>query len=84
MKDQFKKFTDLSSDLEAFAKRELSSALDGVDKTITAAVDIGNTSKNAIISAVDKSIDLIQSAADTEPAKYIIDTAQNLANNTAE
>jgi hypothetical protein len=84
MKDRLKKFTDISSDLATFTKRELSSALDGVDKTITAAVDIGITSKKAVISAVDKSIDLIQSAADTEQTKFIIDTAQNLTNNATE
>jgi hypothetical protein len=46
-------------------------------------VDIGKTSKDAVISAVDKSIDLIHSAADTEQAKSVIDTAKNLVNNAA-
>ncbi len=84
MKDRFSKLTGLSSDLAIFAKRELSSARNGVDKTITSAIEIGKTTKDTIISGVNKSGDLIQSAADTEQAKSFVDAAKNIANTAAE
>ena len=84
MKDHFKKLTDLSTDITIFAKRELSSAQDTLDRTISAAVEIGKTSKEALVSSLDKSVDLIHSAGETEFAKSVIDTAKNIATTSTE
>jgi hypothetical protein len=84
MKDHFKKLTDLSTEINIFAKRELLSAQDTLDRTISSAVEIGKTSKEALVSSVDKSVELIQSAGETEFAKSIKDTAKNIANTSAE
>ncbi len=84
MKDHFKQFSELSSNLSDFAKRELSSVQDAVDKTLNSALEMGKSGKEAIISGVDKSVDLIQSAGDTELAKSIVDTAKNVVSTTSD
>ena len=84
MKDHFKKLTDLSTDITIFAKRELSSAQVTLDRTISSAVEIGKTSKEMLVSSVDKSVVLIQSAGETEFAKSVIDTAKNIATTSTE
>ena len=84
MKDHFKKLTDLSTDITIFAKRELSSTQDTLDKTISSAVKIGKTSKEALVSSLDKSVDLIHSAGETEFAKSVIDTAKNIATTSTK
>jgi hypothetical protein len=84
MKDHFKKLTDLSTDITIFAKRELSSAQDTLDRTISTAVEIGKASNEALVSSFDKSVDLIHSAGETEFAKSVIDTAKNIATTSTE
>ena len=60
MKERFKQLSNLSGEMTAFAKRELSSAQETLDKSLTKAVDIGNAAKDNIILGVDKSVDLLR------------------------
>ena len=84
MKDHFKKLADLTTDITIYAKRELSSAQDTLDRTISSAVEIGKISKEALVSSVDKSVELIQSAGETEFAKSVMDSAKNIAITSSE
>jgi hypothetical protein len=84
MKDHFKKLADLTTDITIYAKRELSTAQDTLDRTISSAVEIGKTSKEALVSSVDKSVELIQSAGETEFAKSVMDSAKNIAITSSE
>lgn len=84
MKDRFKQLSNLSGEMAAFAKRELSSAQETLDKSLTKAVDMGNAAKDNIILGVDKSVDLLQAAGDTELAKSVIGKAKTLADSTVE
>ena len=84
MKDPFKQISNLSREMAAFAKRELSSAPETLDKSLAKAVDMGNAAKDNIILGVDKSADLLQSAGDTELAKSVIGKAKTLADSTVE
>jgi hypothetical protein len=84
MKERFKQLSNLSGEMAAFAKRELSSAQETLDKSLTKAVDIGNAAKDNIILGVDKSVDLLQSAGDTELVKSVREKAKTLADSTVE
>ena len=76
-----KYFTHIS-DLTTFAKRELSSAQEKLDKTLSVAAEIGKTSKEILVSRVDKSVELMQSAGDTEFAKSVVDITKNITSTT--
>ena len=84
MKERFKQLSNLSGEMAAFAKRELSSAQETLDKSLTKAVDMGNAAKDNIILGVDKSVDLLQSAGDTELIKSVREKAKTLADSTVE
>ena len=84
MKERFKQLSNLSGEMAAFAKRELSSAQETLDKSLTKAVDMGNAAKDNIILGVDKSVDLLQSAGDTELVKSVREKAKILADSTVE
>ena len=84
MKERFKQLSNLSGEMTAFAKRELSSAQETLDKSLTKAVDMGNAAKDNIILGVDKSVDLLQSAGDTELIKSVREKAKTLADSTVE
>ena len=84
MKERFKQLSNLSGEMAAFAKRELSSAQETLDKSLTKAVDMGNAAKDNIILGVDKSVDLLQSAGDTELVKSVREKAKTLADSTVE
>jgi hypothetical protein len=84
MKERFKQLSNLSGEMAAFAKRELSSAQETLDKSLAKAVEMGNAAKDNIILGVDKSADLLQSAGDTELAKTVIERAKTLADSTVE
>jgi hypothetical protein len=84
MKERFKQLSNLSGEMTAFAKRELSSAQETLDKSLTKAVDMGNAAKDNIILGVDKSVDLLQSAGDTELVKSVREKAKTLADSTVE
>jgi hypothetical protein len=84
MKDHFKKLADLTTGITIYAKRELSTAQDTLDRTISSAVEIGKTSKEALVSSVDKSVELIQSAGETEFARSVMDSAKNIAITSSE
>jgi len=84
MKDRFKQLSNLTGEMTAFAKRELSSAQETLDKSLTKAVDIGNAAKDNIILGVDKSVDLLQSAGDIELVKSVREKAKTLAGSTSE
>ncbi len=81
MKDRLKQ---LSSDFALLAKRELSSAQDVVDKTLTSAVDVGVESKNSITSAFDRSVDLLNNVVEPNQAKSILEKAKNLAHSSSD
>lgn len=59
MKDHFKILTELSTDITLFAQRELSSAQDTLDKTLSAAAEVGKASKEVLVYGVDKSVELV-------------------------
>jgi hypothetical protein len=84
MKERFKQLSNLSGEMAAFAKREISSAQETLDKSLTKAVDMGNAAKDNIILGVDKSVDLLQSAGDTELVKSVREKAKTLADSTVE
>ena len=84
MKERFKQLSNLSGEMTAFAKRELSSAQETLDKSLTKAVDMGNAAKDNIILGVDKSVDLLQSAGDTELVKSVREKAKTLADSAVE
>ena len=78
-----KKYFTQISDLATFAKHELSSAQDTLDKTLSAAAEVGKASKEALVSRVDKSVELIQSVGDTDFAKSVVDITKNITFTTS-
>lgn len=79
-----KRFIQLGSDISIFAKRELSTVQDVVDKSITTAVDVGIASKNSVVSAIDKSGDFLGNAVEIIQEKPIVQNAKNLADSVSE
>lgn len=77
-----KKYFTHISDLATFAKRELSSAQDTLDKTLSAAAEVGKSSKEALVYRVDKSVELMQSVGDAEFAKSVVDITKNITSTT--
>ena len=84
MNDHFKILTELSTDITLFAQRELSSAQETLDKTLSAAAEVGKASKKVLVYGVDKSVELVQSAGDTEFAKSVVDITKNITSTTTE
>jgi len=84
MKDHFKILTELSTDITLFAQRELSSAQDTLDKTLSAAAEVGKASKEALVYGVDKSVELMQSTGETEFVKSVVDITKNITSTTTE
>jgi len=77
-----KKYLSQISDLATFAKRELLSAQDKLDKTLSVAAEVGKSSKEVLVFGVDKSVELMQSAGDTEFAKSVVDITKNVTSTT--
>lgn len=84
MRDRFKKFSDLTSDLTSLSKLDFSSAQEFVDKTITGAVDAGKATKQSLMSTAGIVTDSLQKNIDHEQVKTLIDSAKNIVGTGTE